>query len=532
MSQYVSQIPWWRTALVRLTLALLLGMAMAVFFPLTEDALLFWAKPTRCLTLLGAALGMVLLRKKMGILQTSPLLEMQGFCLLVLMAGFGYLRYNWVARVPSPSAQIEITTPPMAKKKGWQARGQMLGGGGIWLYLSQDPALTGLGMGTVLVLTQLPRRIPPPKREAIESSGIERFPIAKSKTTLPNSFDFQRYAATQGIHYQANLRNNYRILGHRPMPATVLVLDKITQWVLANLKKFLPQAKDAGLAAALFMGQKQGLDPELVKAYRATGVLHVIAISGMHLALLAGGLQVMLRPLQRWRRGKFWVFGISLIFVWGFAALTGMGASVLRAALLLSLLSLARLHHHRLGLAHATAGAAALLLLWKPLWLLDIGCQLSFAAVLGIGILARPIENLLPLKNPLLQMAWQVSSASFAAQVFTLPLLLFYFHQFPALFWLGNLLAVPLSGLLLYLICALLVLAFVSLWQLAEWVGRACEVLLHGLNAFLLRLSRLPFAVWETPALSLGQVAALYVLLFALLWWQHKKQTRLSGHGL
>ena len=191
--------------------------------------------------------------------------------------------------------------------------------------------------------------------------------------------------------------------------------------------------------------------------------------------------------------------------------------TALRAAVMFSLLLLGEQQnrpHHQLN---SLAGSAFCLLIFKPAFLWDIGFQLSYAAVLGILFFARPIEKSLYLKNKFLQMSWQMGSITLAAQMLTLPLLLYYFHSFPNLFLIANWIAVPVSGLILYLLIGLLLVAPFSF--IAIPLGGCIDWLLLQLNQLIQKTASLPFALTEYIQINGWQMLLIFVCLIALYQW-------------
>ncbi|WP_165917375.1 ComEC/Rec2 family competence protein [Flaviaesturariibacter aridisoli] len=330
----------------------------------------------------------------------------------------------------------------------------------------------------------------------------------------PGAFDYQRWCLFQGITHQAFV-SDYALLpgrDHHPLQAALIAGRKA---VTGILRQHLPGKEIQGLAEALLIGYKDDLDPELTAAYARTGVVHIIAISGMHLALVYLLLLGLTKPLgaPRWR-----ILRLVLVLggLWGFSLLAGGGPSVLRSAVMFSLLAIGGLIGRKGDSINSLLLAALLLLLINPFWLWDIGFQLSFTAVGGIVLFYRPIYQLYTTHNKALDFVWKGAAVSLAAQVLTTPLSLYHFHQFPLLFLAANLLAVPLSGLLVYALIAVCALSF---WPaVAGLAGSASALGIRLLNAWIDRIDRVPFGVWDGLSLSVLQTVLLYGLLAAVAW--------------
>lgn len=350
-----------------------------------------------------------------------------------------------------------------------------------------------------------------------------------SNTGNPGSFNYTGYAAHKQWYAQVFLQPaDYRIA---PIPLQFAFsrwLTGLRKSLLHTLSTHIPTADDFGMAAALLTGYREALDEEISMAYAATGTAHIIAISGLHLGLIQKALMVLFAPLLRFKKGLL-LRGLSVIvLLWVFALLTGASASVLRAALMFTLLTVGEMMEERISSLNLLAIAAFLLLSCDTDLLWDVGFQLSFAAVFSIIMLYRPIYNWISVKSPAAKMVWSITAVTLAAQVFTLPLVLYYFNQFPVYFLLANLVAVPLSTAILYL---LVLLAVVLFWwpQAAVLLGWLAQHLIEFMNTFIFWVNQLPFSKVEGLYINLTEAVLLTALLGALCLWL---MWRRSGYAL
>jgi competence protein ComEC len=323
------------------------------------------------------------------------------------------------------------------------------------------------------------------------------------------AFNYQQWAYRHGVQYQRYLAAPPLLLETAPRGWRNWVLDS-RNWILAVLARWIPDKTICGIAEALLIGYKYDLDRSLVQAYSNTGVVHIIAISGLHLGMIYGLLLWLFRPFMplRWMR---WIRPILILLVlWGFALLTGAAPSIMRAALSFSFLLLSQSLGYQNNQLNALAASAFFLLLWNPWLIWDLGFQLSYAAVTGILLYAKTLMQWLLIKNPLLRAIWQLNALSLSAQVFTLPLVLYHFQQFPNLFLFCNLLIVPFSGLILYLEIALLI----PIPYLQSFLGKMIQLGIGWMNDLVERTNRLPFAVSEHLGISFLQTLVLLVFLF------------------
>ena len=222
--------------------------------------------------------------------------------------------------------------------------------------------------------------------------------------------------------------------------------------ILETLQRIIPEEESYMVAAALLTGYKDDLTKELRQTFTATGSSHILAVSGFHFSAIYGMIYFFLSFLGKSRRSRIFIQIIILPIMWFYAFVTGMGASVIRAVTMLSLWGVGECFARRSFTLNTLGIAAFAMLLYNPLYLFDVGFQLSFAAVLSILLVNPYLVILYQSKNPALKYAWELCSVSTSAQIGTLPFCLFYFHQFPLLFMFTNLFAIPLSGILLFIL--------------------------------------------------------------------------------
>ncbi|RFM26726.1 ComEC/Rec2 family competence protein [Deminuibacter soli] len=456
-----------------------------------------WYMPLPAWLLLGASLLLLLLlllfvRLPMVMRYRYTWLQGTGILLLLLLAGCAVVyckdvrnKNNWFGHLyqPGNTLYVEIIEPPVLKQTSYTATARVLGiktkrgweatTGKLCLYLQKDSATTPLQTGSRLLFTRSLQRV--------QNSGN------------PGGFDYSRYCAFQNMYHQVWLqRKDYVVLppGHTSLVQQYLY--RMQGSVVRLLQNRIPGKAESALAEALLIGYRNDLDKTLLQSYSDTGLVHIIAISGLHLGMLYGVLMGALfflrrKPWQRLLRGV-----LVLVVLWLFTLLAGAGASVVRAALMFSFITVAGMLGRVNSPYNNLAASACCLLLYDPFCLWDVGFQLSYAAVLGIALFYKPISHWVLPQNRLVKNIWQLMALSIAAQVLTLPLVLFYFHQFPLLFLFSNLLVVPLSGIVLY--GELLLLLVQCITPLAVWCGKAIGWLVMLMNALVARLGQLPFA--------------------------------------
>jgi competence protein ComEC len=404
---------------------------------------------------------------------------------------------------PGDQLQIRMEEPPVERAKTFKTiasithivRNDTLipAKGKIYLYLQKNEAASYLTFQSVLRTNRIPRIIEPP-----DTAG---------------GFDFKQYASLQGIHHQLYLKKNaYAFLYQDSASVVYARLYRFRATLIHIIHHYIPVTSTAAIAMALLTGYRAELDRNLSQLYQATGTIHVIAISGMHLALIYFLLQLLFRPLDRFPQLIFIKETVILILLWLFSLLTGGGASVIRAVIMFSFISLGKLLHRKGTIYNALACSAFFMLCYQPTLLWDIGFQLSYAAVLSLVVFMQPIYQWFNFENPLLDGFWKMNAVTLSAQVLTLPLCVYHFHQLPVLFLPANLLAIPLSTLALY---GLLLLNGLSFYPpLASILAKLIALLINAMTEWTAYLARFRFAVIEGLFPTLWEIGIIYLMLW------------------
>ena len=336
-------------------------------------------------------------------------------------------------------------------------------------------------------------------------------------TGNPGSFDYQRYSLFSGITHQVYLTpDDFDVLPAKAPNQLHAFLYRSRSAINSVLQKFIKGEKELGLAEALLIGYKDDLDKSLLQSYSNTGVVHVIAISGLHVGLIYWLLLGLTRSLKR-RRTQWLRIAVLLAALWGFGLLAGAAASVMRSVVMFSFLAFSEVLNRRSSVYNTFSLSAFLLLCYNPFWLWDIGFQLSYAAVLSILIFYGPISRWIVFPNKGVDLVWKMIALTLSAQIFTTPISLYHFHQFPNLFLLTNLVAVPLSSLILFgeiLLCALAFLPAV-----ASVIGTVLNGLIRYMNEYVESMDQVSFAVWSGISINAGQTILLLIAISTLAYW-------------
>lgn len=347
----------------------------------------------------------------------------------------------------------------------------------------------------------------------------------------PGAFDYERYAAFQGIHQQVFLEPGaYTLLPSKNEKWLTRFLFAGREKVLKIIATYIPGKKEAGLAEALLVGYKDDLDKTLVQSYSNTGVVHIIAISGMHMGLIYWLLNIALSLLKKRKQTKWLVAAITVAGLWLFSLLAGGGPSILRSAVMFTCIVIGESAARKTFIYNSLAASAFILLCINPFWLWDAGFQLSFAAVLSIVIFTKPIYDWCYFKNKLVDNIWKLVAVSLAAQVLTTPVSIYHFHQFPVYFLFTNLLAVPLSSLIVLLEIGLCAVSFTPI--IATVTGAVLHTLINTMNSFIEHMENLPFSLWNGLQVNMLQAVFLYGIIAGLAHWLMQKNKTALWAGL
>jgi competence protein ComEC len=274
------------------------------------------------------------------------------------------------------------------------------------------------------------------------------------------------------------------------------------------------------LVAAMTLGDRSALDRGLRATYNVSGASHVLALSGLHMGILYALLSLVMLPARR----KAITQLLLVLTFWAFALLTGLSVSVVRSALMLSLVAVFSLRSARGSTLNLLALAAIIILAINPDALYDVGFQLSFLSVFSI-LLLMPVLNSFwsedyLLRHRLVALVWQLGAVSVAAQMGVAPLLAHYFGQLPVYFIATSMVVIPAAYAVLWL--SVLFLLFPL-----SWIGQLLLGVVDAMNGVLTSISHWPGATISGLHLSVFQVVMAYVALAALymavLRWQGKK---------
>ncbi|MCX6246867.1 MAG: ComEC/Rec2 family competence protein [Bacteroidetes bacterium] len=328
----------------------------------------------------------------------------------------------------------------------------------------------------------------------------------------PGGFDNRRYLRLKGIYRQAYVNpDHWRLISRgRGNPLFRMALcwrDRMLMILRNNGLK----GREFAVAGALLLGYVDEIDSDLMRDYSATGVMHILSVSGMHVGMIFLVLERLLSFLSGRKNGASIRAVLVIVFIWVYALITGLSPAVMRAAAMLSLVVAGKTMKRHPDILNILAASVIFLLAWQPVLLADPGFQLSYLAVAGIVLFYKPVYDLFVPGNWLLEKVWSIVAVSMAAQLVTLPLCLYYFHQFPNYFFITNILVIPLSNLIIY--TGILCLAVGSVPVISLVAAKALSLMVWFLNAFIHWMGSLPFSVTHGIVITFPESILLYMIL-------------------
>ena len=335
------------------------------------------------------------------------------------------------------------------------------------------------------------------------------------------------YLHSQGIFTSARVRE-YEV---KPMARRSWLhhLELLRLTLSANMEKVVPEGGRRGIAQAMLLGDKGDIPAELKQQYARTGLSHILAVSGLHVGVIFLGLGMMLSPLQSSGRGRKmqpWLLLSALLL---YMLLAGAGAAVVRAVVMFGLILVLKSARQKAHLLTALGFSAWVQMLWDPQIVMDVGFQLSYAAVLGIFWLLPWLEKQWPDDAPyLLKQVYSGLGVTISATVFTTPLVLAYFGTFPTWFLLSNLLVTFLGFPLILTGFFTLLVVGLSPWEApGYWMGELFGRLLSWLNDWVALVDSLPYAQLTTENATFahgwiigGQLLLAFALFKMPVWWK------------
>ena len=349
---------------------------------------------------------------------------------------------------------------------------------------------------------------------------------ALNSSLNPHQFNYKNYLERQGICQQLFLENQqFKRIGFQDF-SLLGISEKFRDGIQKSLEKYNFKADELAVINALLLGQRQDISKELIADYTRAGAIHILAVSGLHVGIILLILSWIFKPLERLKHGKFIKTILVVLFLWIFAFIAGLSASVVRAVTMFTFLAVGLAFQRKNVIEFSLISSMFFLLVLKPMFLFDVGFQLSYLAVFGIIWIQPRLYKIYKPRFKIVDKFWQLITVSFAAQVGVLPLSLFYFHQFPSLFWLSNLIIIPFLGTIL--IGGILIIFLSLIGFLPQFLGTFYGFVISLMNNFVGWISKQEQFLWKEISMSFFLMVSCYILvIFAARFFIDKSARKL-----
>jgi competence protein ComEC len=432
------------------------------------------------------------------------------FTCFLMLSGYGIAgmadvrnRPNWVETQTDTSLRVllRVTQEPKPTAKTWRLQTEALAvlhsttsrpvQGGVVLTVFKSSAACPYHWGDTLLVAN-----------ALQVHQPARYPFG---------FDSRQFYGRKNSYHQLLLPEREVWIAGKHLPAQDGWVRRMNQWAMVTLDRNVADSDTRALLQAMLLGNETSFDPDLRKTYADTGVIHVVAISGSHLAtlfMMFFFIPLLVRGL--WGRRLQYILGF--IAIWLYVMLAGAPPSAIRAAVVFTLLAASILLNVRHHTINTLLAGVFFILCVQPMWLYAVGFQLSVLAVLSIVLLYPHVRKLVVVQQPVLRVLWNAVAVSFCAQVLVAPLSVYYFHNFPLLFLLSNLVAWLLVGIIA-LFGGIGVLVFAWAPVVSKGIGSLTAVFVQAFNHFIQYMQSLNPPAAQHLYLSLPELLLWYGLI-------------------
>jgi len=348
----------------------------------------------------------------------------------------------------------------------------------------------------------------------------------------PDDFDYVRFMRIKGFAGSAYIpAYQWRKTG-KSIPSVYTLSQNLRAKALDFYKSFGLNPDEYAFITALTLGYKSNLSNDLQDAFRASGTAHVLAVSGLHVGIIYFILNIFFSFLGDSGKKLILKQLLIILFLWGYAFLTGLSVSVVRAAIMLSIFCLGKAFHRQGFSYNSLAAAAFFILVFNPMSFFEVGFQMSFLSVFAILFFKPKLDKLYVPSRQFFLKIRNLFTLSLSAQLGVFPLVLYYFGAFPTYFFVTNLLIVPLISAIIYA-----VLPVILFWGLSQWglvvfyplfqgISRLLNMLIGWVIHIVYVFESLPSSQITNHSLSLAQVMLLFIVLFVFDRWMIKKRVK------
>jgi competence protein ComEC len=340
---------------------------------------------------------------------------------------------------------------------------------------------------------------------------------------VPAAFNYKQYLANQNIFYQAFLLPKQYVIIKTNVGNPIIAYSlRLRQRLIEKLKRNMRDTNAIAVASTLILGYKADLSNDVLQAYSKTGTIHVLSVSGAHVAIIYILLTLVFGFLDGYKHGKLLKAIIIISIIWYYSLLSGFSPAVCRAAVMISMVIIGKTYSRYINTLNILAISAFLLLMCDPLFITDVGFQLSYLAVCGLIVFQPVVYEWFTFKNKWADKLWALCSVSLAAQVITFPLSAFYFHQFPVYFLISNLFIIVPSAVVMY--SGILFLLLPQIPVVSKSLAYILEKSIIIMNKTLAIIEHTPYASIGKIWLTMSEYLLLYAMIISLFYFLYDKK--------
>ena len=341
------------------------------------------------------------------------------------------------------------------------------------------------------------------------------------KPLNPHQFNYSEYMKSLEVYGQMYISEKVIINTSEGKTTLYGLAQNLRAEIVQKLQTTKLNANERAILQALVLGEKKDIDKDLYEEYAAAGAVHILAVSGLHVGIFYVLLAFFFKPLKRWKYGSYFQAILIVILLWGFALLSGLSPSVTRAVTMFSFFAMAKLFNRETNSLNTLFLSFLALLIINPLWLFQVGFQLSYLAVFFIVWLLPIFQKIGYSKYRIVRGIWSIITVSLCAQIGVLPLTLYYFHQFPGLFLITNIVILPFLTLLMFGGILIIILAVLN--SLPEWLAESYNFLIESLNNFIHWVAIQDEFLFQNIHFSTLKVIGAYLLIIVLALYIRKR---------
>ena len=349
----------------------------------------------------------------------------------------------------------------------------------------------------------------------------------------PHQFDYKDYLKKLGINHQIRTKvNGIEVIGPGSKTFSGIALN-FREHIISKLRNEGFGKDELAVIQALLLGQRDDISESTYNNYKNAGAVHILAVSGLHVGILLLLLQFLLSPLEKLPKGNTVKLVAIVFLLWAYAFIAGLSPSIIRAVTMFSFLAYAMYLNRPTNSFNIIALSMFFILLVKPLMLFQVGFQMSYGAVFAIVWIYPKLQRFWFPDNMIVRKIWQLLSVSVAAQLGVLPISLYYFHQFPALFFVSNLLIIPFLGLILGL--GIFVILLSTLDQLPVFLAQFYNWIIAMMNSIVGWVGQQEGFIIKDIPFDAFQMAVSYVTIVAAIIFLSKpvwKKAMFLGLGV